>query len=66
MPGIAALAALPRDRPAFVLLRKDSAQLGESERPELDTAVIEAGCRSADARPTPSAVAAEEAVRISP
>ena len=57
-----ALAALPRDRPAFVLLRKDSAQLAESEGPELDTAVIDR-LPLGDVRYTPSAVAAEEAVR---
>jgi len=39
--GTAALAALPRDHPAFVLLRKDSAQLAEGEGSELDTAVID-------------------------
>ena len=60
--GSAALAALPRDRPAFVLLRKDSAQLAESEGPELDTAVIDR-LPLGDVRYTPSAVAAEEAVR---
>jgi hypothetical protein len=52
----------PRDRPAFVLLRKDSAQLAESEGPELDTAVIDR-LPLGDVRYTPSAVAAEEAVR---
>jgi uncharacterized protein (DUF1015 family) len=60
--GSAALNALPRDRPAFVLLRKDSAQLAESEGPELDTAVIDR-LPLGDVRYTPSAVAAEEAVR---
>ena len=39
--GSAALAALPRDHPAFVLLRKGSAQLAEGEGSELDTAVID-------------------------
>ncbi len=60
--GTAALAGLPRDHPAFVLLRKDSAQLAEGEGPELDTAVIDRLPLS-DVRYTPSAVAAEEAVR---
>ena len=60
--GSAALAALPRDHPAFVLLRKDSAQLAEGEGSELDTAVIDR-LPLADVRYTPSAVAAEEAVR---
>src|SRR6187551_3328813 len=60
--GSAALAGLPRDRPAFVLLRKDSAVLAEGEGPELDTAVIDR-LPLGDVRYTPSAVAAEEAVR---
>jgi uncharacterized protein (DUF1015 family) len=58
----AALADLPRDHPAFVLLRKDSAQLAEGVGAELDTAVIDR-LPLADVRYTPSAVAAEEAVR---
>jgi uncharacterized protein (DUF1015 family) len=60
--GTAALAALPRDHPAFVLLRKDSAQLAEGQGSELDTAVIDR-LPLHDVRYTPSAVAAEEAVR---
>ena len=58
----AALADLDRDHPAFVLLRRDSAQLAESEGAELDTAVIDR-LPLEDVRYTPSAVAAEEAVR---
>ena len=60
--GTAALAGLDRDHPAFVLLRRDSAQLAESEGAELDTAVIDR-LSLEDVRYTPSAVAAEEAVR---
>jgi uncharacterized protein (DUF1015 family) len=60
--GTAALADLDRDHPAFVLLRRDSAQLAESEGAELDTAVIDR-LPLDDVRYTPSAVAAEEAVR---
>jgi uncharacterized protein (DUF1015 family) len=60
--GTAALAGLDRDHPAFVLLRRDSAQLAESEGVELDTAVIDR-LPLEDVRYTPSAVAAEEAVR---
>ena len=60
--GTAALAELDRDHPAFVLLRRDSAQLAESEGAELDTAVIDR-LPLEDVRYTPSAVAAEEAVR---
>jgi uncharacterized protein (DUF1015 family) len=60
--GTAALAGLDRDHPAFVLLRRDSAQLAESEGSELDTAVIDR-LPLEDVRYTPSAVAAEEAVR---
>jgi uncharacterized protein (DUF1015 family) len=60
--GTAALAGLDRDHPAFVLLRRDSAQLAESEGAELDTAVIDRLALE-DVRYTPSAVAAEEAVR---
>ena len=60
--GSAALAGLPRDHPAFVLLRKDSAQLAEGQGAELDTAVIDR-LPLGDVRYTPSAVAAEEAVR---
>jgi uncharacterized protein (DUF1015 family) len=60
--GSAALAGLPRDRPAFVLLRKDSAQLAQGQGSELDTAVIDR-LPLGDVRYTPSAVAAEEAVR---
>jgi uncharacterized protein (DUF1015 family) len=60
--GTAALAELPRDRPAFVVLRKGSAQLAEGEGSELDTAVIDR-LPLHDVRYTPSAVAAEEAVR---
>jgi len=60
--GTAALAGLERDHPAFVLLRRDSAQLAESEGAELDTAVIDR-LPLEDVRYTPSAVAAEEAVR---
>ncbi len=60
--GTAALAGLDRDHPAFVLLRRDSAQLAESEGAELDTAVIDR-LRLENVRYTPSAVAAEEAVR---
>ena len=60
--GTAALAGLDRDHPAFVLLRRDSAQLAESEGAELDTAVIDR-LPLEDVRYTPSAVAAEEAVR---
>jgi uncharacterized protein (DUF1015 family) len=60
--GSAALAGLPRDRPAFVLLRKDSAQLAEGQGSELDTAVIDR-LPLTNVRYTPSAVAAEEAVR---
>jgi uncharacterized protein (DUF1015 family) len=60
--GSAALAGLSRDHPAFVLLRKDSAQLAEGEGSELDTAVIDR-LPLRDVRYTPSAVAAEEAVR---
>ena len=60
--GTAALAGLARDHPAFVLLRRDSAQLAEGEGDELDTAVIDR-LPLDDVRYTPSAVAAEEAVR---
>jgi uncharacterized protein (DUF1015 family) len=60
--GTAALADLDRDHPAFVLLRRDSAQLAESEGAELDTAVIDR-LPLENVRYTPSAVAAEEAVR---
>jgi uncharacterized protein (DUF1015 family) len=60
--GTAALAGLDRDHPAFVLLRRDSAQLAEGEGAELDTAVIDR-LPLEDVRYTPSAVAAEEAVR---
>jgi uncharacterized protein (DUF1015 family) len=60
--GTAALAALDRDRPAFVLLRRDSAQLAEGRGAGLDTAVIDR-LPLEDVRYTPSAVAAEEAVR---
>jgi uncharacterized protein (DUF1015 family) len=60
--GTAALAGLDRDHPAFVLLRRDAAQLAESEGAELDTAVIDR-LPLEDVRYTPSAVAAEEAVR---
>ena len=60
--GTAALAGLERDHPAFVLLRRDSAQLAESDGAELDTAVIDR-LPLEDVRYTPSAVAAEEAVR---
>jgi uncharacterized protein (DUF1015 family) len=60
--GTAALAGLDRDHPAFVLFRRDSAQLAESEGAELDTAVIDR-LPLEDVRYTPSAVAAEEAVR---
>ena len=60
--GTAALAGLERDHPAFVLLRRDSAQLAQSEGAELDTAVIDR-LPLEDVRYTPSAVAAEEAVR---
>jgi uncharacterized protein (DUF1015 family) len=60
--GTAALAGLDRDHPAFVLLRRDSAQLVESDGAELDTAVIDR-LPLEDVRYTPSAVAAEEAVR---
>jgi uncharacterized protein (DUF1015 family) len=60
--GTAALAELPRDHPAFVLLREGSAQLAEGEGSELDTAVIDR-LPLEEVRYTPSAVAAEEAVR---
>jgi uncharacterized protein (DUF1015 family) len=60
--GTAALAGIDRDHPAFVLLRRDSAQLAEGEGAELDTAVIDR-LPLQDVRYTPSAVAAEEAVR---
>jgi len=58
----AALGRLDREHPAFVLLRRDSAQLAEAEGGELDTAVIDR-LPLEDVRYTPSAVAAEEAVR---
>jgi uncharacterized protein (DUF1015 family) len=60
--GAAALARLPRDHPAFVLLRRDSAVLAEGEGEGLDTALIDR-LPLAGVRYTPSAVAAEEAVR---
>jgi uncharacterized protein (DUF1015 family) len=60
--GSAALARLPRDHPSFVLLRRDAAVLAEGEGDELDTAVIDR-LPLEDVRYTPSAVAAEEAVR---
>jgi uncharacterized protein (DUF1015 family) len=60
--GTAALARLERDHPAFVLLRRESAQLAEGEGADLDTAVIDR-LPLEDVRYTPSAVAAEEAVR---
>jgi uncharacterized protein (DUF1015 family) len=60
--GTAALARLPRDHPAFVLLRRDSAVLAEGEGDDLDTALIDRLPLS-EVRYTPSAVAAEEAVR---
>jgi uncharacterized protein (DUF1015 family) len=58
----AALAGLPRDHPAFVLLRPGSAVLAEGEGSELDTAVIDR-LPLEGVRYTPSALAAEEAVR---
>jgi uncharacterized protein (DUF1015 family) len=58
----AALAGLPRDHPAFVLLQRDSAVLAEGEGDVFDTALIDR-LPLADVRYTPSAVAAEEAVR---
>src|SRR3954462_14944789 len=60
--GSAALAALPRDPPSFVLLRSDSAVLAEGEGDELDTAVIDR-LPLEGVRYSPSAVSAEEAVR---
>jgi uncharacterized protein (DUF1015 family) len=60
--GAAALARLPRDHPAFVLLRRGSAVLAEGLGDDLDTAVIDR-LPLDDVRYTPSAVAAEEAVR---
>jgi len=60
--GAAALGGLERDHPAFVLLRRDSALLAEGDGDELDTAVIDR-LPLEDVRYTPSAVAAEEAVR---
>jgi uncharacterized protein (DUF1015 family) len=60
--GTAALARLSRDHPAFVLLRRDSAVLAEGEGDDLDTAVIDR-LPLGEVRYTPSAVAAEEAVR---
>jgi hypothetical protein len=58
----AALGRVPRDRPAFVLLRGDSAVLAEGEGDELDTAVIDR-LPLEGVRYTPSAVAAAEDVR---
>jgi len=60
--GTDALARLRRDHPAFVLLRRGSAVLAEGEGSELDTAVIDR-LPLEGVRYTPSAVAAEEAVR---
>jgi uncharacterized protein (DUF1015 family) len=60
--GAAALARVRRDHPAFVLLRRDTAVLAEGEGRDLDTAVIDR-LPLQDVRYTPSAVAAEEAVR---
>jgi uncharacterized protein (DUF1015 family) len=60
--GAAALARLSRDHPAFVLLRPASAVLAEGNGDDLDTAVIDR-FPLGDVRYTPSAVAAEEAVR---
>jgi uncharacterized protein (DUF1015 family) len=60
--GSAALAALRRGHPSFVLLRRDAAVLAEGEGAELDTAVIDR-LPLENVRYTPSAVAAEEAVR---
>jgi uncharacterized protein (DUF1015 family) len=60
--GTAALARIARDHPAFVLLQRDSAVLAEGDGRDLDTAVIDR-LLAGDVRYTPSAVAAEEAVR---
>jgi uncharacterized protein (DUF1015 family) len=58
----AALGRVPRDHPAFVLLRADSAVLAEGVGDELDTAVIDR-LSLEGVRYTPSAVAAAEDVR---
>jgi uncharacterized protein (DUF1015 family) len=60
--ALAALEQAPREHPAFVLLRRDAAVLAEAAGEELDTAVIDR-LPLGEVRYTPSAVAAEEAVR---
>jgi uncharacterized protein (DUF1015 family) len=60
--ALAALASASRRHPAFVLLRRDSAVLAEGAGEDLDTAVIDR-LPLGEVRYTPSAIAAEEAVR---
>lgn len=60
--AVAALASAPRQHPAFVLLRRDSAVLAEASGEDFDTAVIDR-LPLGEVRYTPSAIAAEEAVR---
>jgi uncharacterized protein (DUF1015 family) len=57
-----ALAGVSREHPAFVLLRRGDAVLAEAAGEELDTTVIDR-LPLGEVRYTPSAVAAEEAVR---
>ena len=65
--GLARLAEVPRDRPAFVLLRPDGAVLAEGEPSSgltevLDAAALE-GLELGDVRYTPDSAEAEGAVR---
>jgi uncharacterized protein (DUF1015 family) len=60
--ALAALAELPRERPAFVLLSSDRAVLVESDREGLDTEILDE-LQLESVRYTPSAAEAEAAVR---
>lgn len=60
--GLAALAGLPRDRPAFVLLHAGGATLAEAEGSVLDSALVDR-LPLEDVRFTASAVEAERAVQ---
>ena len=60
--GLVALERLPRDRAAFVLLRREGAMLARADHPGPDTVVVDRlGLEGVSF--TPSAAAAEEAVR---
>jgi uncharacterized protein (DUF1015 family) len=65
--GLARLAEVPRDRPAFVLLRPEGAVLAEGEPTSGLTEVLDAAALErlelGDVRYTPSASEAEDAVR---